>query len=235
MLSREIKRVWEQNNKVYGTRKVWHQPQREKVTIARCTVAGLMKQLAIQGVIRGKVKKTTVPDKVQPRPKDKGNRKVQAPAPNMLWVSDFTHVSIWQGVVYVAFVIDTFADKTMGWRVSNSPKTDFLLDTLEKTLHDRRPVHKIGLSNHFHRGGQYLFIRYTERLADAGIDPSVGSVGNSYDTALAETHQRSVQSRSHSPARTLENHGRCRMGDHQIGQLVQQPSAACINRIHPAI
>ena len=123
----------------------------------------------------------------------------------------------------------------MVWRVSNSPKTDFLLDTLEKTLHDRRPVHKIGLSNHSDRGGQYLFIRYTERLADAGIDPSVGSVGNSYDTALAETHQRSVQGRSHSPARTLENHGRCRMGDPQIGQLVQQPSPACTNRTHPAI
>ena len=235
MLNREIKRVWEQNNKVYGTRKVWHQLQREKFTIAPCTVAGLMKHPAIQGVIRGKVKKTTVPDKGQPRPKDKGNRKVRAPAPNMLWVSDFTHVSIWQGVVYVAFIIDTFADKIVGWRVSNSPKTDFLLDTLEKTLHDRRPVHKIGLSNHSDRGGQYLFIRYTERLADAGIDPSVGSVGNSYDTALAETHQRSVQGRSHSPARTLENHGRCRMGDPQIGQLVQQPSPACINRIHPAI
>ena len=100
-----------------------------------------MKHLAIQGVIRGKVKKTTVPDKVQPRPKDKGSWKVRAPAPNMLWVSDFTHVSIWQGVVYVAFIIDTFADKIVGWRVSNSPKTDFLLDTLEKNLHDRRPVH----------------------------------------------------------------------------------------------
>ena len=113
-LSHEIKRVWEQNNKVYGTRKVWHQLQREKFTIARCTVAGLMKHLAIQGVIRGKVKKTTVPDKGQPRPKDKGNRKVRAPAPNMLWVSDFTHVSIWQGVVYVAFIIDTFAVKIVG-------------------------------------------------------------------------------------------------------------------------
>ena len=109
-LSREIKRVWEQNNKVYGTRKVWHQLQREKFTIARCTVARLMKHLAIQGVIRGKVKKTTVPDKVQPRPKDQGNREVRAPAPNMLWVSDFTRVSIWQGVVYVAFIIDTFPD-----------------------------------------------------------------------------------------------------------------------------
>ena len=123
----------------------------------------------------------------------------------------------------------------MGWRVSNSPKTDFLLDTLEKTLHDRRPVHKIGLSNHSDRGGQYLFIRYTDRLADARIAPSVGSVGNSYDTALAETHQRSVQGRSHSPARTLENHGRCRLGDPQIGQFIQQPSRARINQIHPAL
>ena len=153
----------------------------------------------------------------------------------MPWVSDFTYVLTWQKVVYVAFIIDTFADKIVGWRVYNSPKTDFLLDSLEKTLHDRRPVHKIGLSNHSDRGGQYLSIRYTERLADAGIDPSVGSVGNSYDTALAETHQRSVQGRSHSPARTLENHNRCRMGDPRIGQLVQQPSSACINRIHPAI
>ena len=202
-LSLEIKRVWDENNQVYGIRKVWHQLQREKFTIARCTVARLMKHLAIQGVIRGKVKKTTVPDKVQPRPKDQGNREVRAPAPNMLWVSDFTRVSIWQGVVYVAFIIDTFADKIVGWRVSNSPKTDFVLDTVEQALHDRRPVHKIGLSNHSDRGGQYLSIRYTERLADAGIDPSVGSVGNSYDTALAETHQRSVQGRSHSPARTL--------------------------------
>ena len=109
-LSREIKRVWEQNNKVYGTRKVWHQLQREKFTIARCAVAELMKRLAIHGVIRGKAKKTTFPDKVQPRPKDQGNREVRAPAPNMLWVSDFTRVSIWQGVVYVAFIIDTFAD-----------------------------------------------------------------------------------------------------------------------------
>ena len=194
-----------------------------------------MKHPAIQGVIRGKVKKTTVPDKGQPRPKDKGNRKFRAPAPNMLWVSDFTYVSTWQGFVYVAFIIYTFADKIAGWRVSSSPKTDFVLDALQQALHDRRPAHKGGLIHHSDRGGQYLSIRYTERLADAGIDPSVGSVGNSYDTALAQTHQRSVQGRSHSPARTLENHGRCRLGDHQIGKLVQQPSPACINRIHPAI
>ena len=186
-LSLEIKRVWEQNNEVYGIRKVWHQLQREKFTIARCTVARLMKRLAIHGVIRGKVKKTTVPDKGQPCPKDKVNRKFRAPAPNMLWVSDFTYVSTWQGFVYVAFIIDTFADKIVGWRVSSSPKTDFVLDALEQALHDRRPAHKGGLIHHSDRGGQYLSIRYTERLADAGIEPSVGSVGDSYDNALAET------------------------------------------------
>ena len=186
-LSLEIKRVWEENNEVYGIRKVWHQLQREKCTIARCTVARLMKRLAIHGVIRGKVKKTTVPDKGQPCPKDKVNRKFRAPAPNMLWVSDFTYVSTWQGFVYVAFIIDTFADKIVGWRVSSSPKTDFVLDALEQALHDRRPVHKGGLIHYSDRGGQYLSIRYTERLADAGIEPSVGSVCVSYDNALAET------------------------------------------------
>ena len=186
-LSPEIKRVWEENNEVYGIRKVWHQMQREKFTIARCTVARLMKRQSIHGVIRGKVKKTTVPDKSQPCPKDKVNRKFRAPAPNMLWVSDFSYVSTWQGFVYVAFIIDTFADKIVGWRVSSSPKTDFVLDALEHALHDRRPVHKGGLIHHSDRGGQYLSIRYTERLALAGIEPSVGSVGDSYDNALAET------------------------------------------------
>ena len=130
-LSLEIKRVWDENNQVYGIRKVWHQLQREKFTIARCTVARLMKRLAIHGVIRGKVKNTTVPDKGQPCPKDKVNRKFRAPAPNMLWVSDFTDVSTWQGFVCVAFIIDTFADKIVGWRVSSSPKTDFVLDALD--------------------------------------------------------------------------------------------------------
>lgn len=187
VLSPEVERVWKQNHKVYGIRKVWHQLQREKFDIARCTVARLMKGLGIQGVIRGKAQKTTVPDKNLPCPKDKVNRKFRAPAPNMLWVSDFTYVATWQGFVYVAFIIDTFADKIVGWRVSSSPKTDFVLDALEQALHDRRPVHKGGLIHHSDRGGQYLSIRYTERLALAGIEPSVGSVGDSYDNALAET------------------------------------------------
>jgi len=138
-LSLEIKRVWDENNQVYGIRKVWHQLQREKFKIARCTVARLMKRLAIHGVIRGKVKNTTVPDKGQPCPKDKVNRKFRAPAPNMLWVSDFTDVSTWQGFVCVAFIIDTFADKIVGWRVSSSPKTDFVLDALDAVEQWNKP------------------------------------------------------------------------------------------------
>lgn len=132
VLSPEIKRVWEENKEVYGVRKIWRQLQREEFNIARCTVARLMKVLDIHGVTRGKAHKTTVQDKRLPCPEDKVNRKFRAPAPNMLWVSDFTYVSTWQGFVYVAFIIDTFADKIVGWRVSSSPKTDFVLDALEQ-------------------------------------------------------------------------------------------------------
>ena len=183
----EIRRVFEENWRVYGVRKIWRQLRREGFDVARCTVARLMKVMGIQGIIRGKPHRTTIPDKKAPCPLDKVNRQFRVPAPNMLWVSDFTYVSTWQGFVYVAFVIDTFADRIVGWRVSRSAKTDFVLDALEQALHDRRPVQKGGLIHHSDRGGQYLSIRYTERLAEAGIEPSVGSVGDSYDNALAET------------------------------------------------
>ena len=182
----EIQRVWEENYRVYGVRKAWHQLKREGFTVARCTVERLMKRIGIRGAVRGKVVKTTVPDTSVPCPRDKVNRVFRAPAPNLLWVSDFTYVSTWQGFVYVAFVIDTFADCIVGWRVSRSAKTDFVLDALEQALHDRRPVQKGGLVHH-PDSSQYLSIRYTERLAEAGIEPSVGSVGDSYDNALAET------------------------------------------------
>lgn len=155
--------------------------KRERFDVARCTVARLMKQIGIRGAVRGKVVKTTVPDTSAPCPRDISvfppekaplvNRQFRAPAPNMLWVSDFTCVSTWQGFVYVAFVIDTFADRIVGWRVSRSAKTDFVLDALEQALHDRRPVQKGGLVYNSDRGGQYLSIRYTERLAEAGIEP----------------------------------------------------------------
>ncbi|MGB5257412.1 MAG: IS3 family transposase [Woeseiaceae bacterium] len=187
VLRPEIQRVWDQNYKVYGVRKAWHQLKREGFDVARCTVARLMEQLGLRGAVRGKVMKTTHSDTSAPCPQDKVNRQFRAPAPNMLWVSDFTYVSTWQGFVYVAFVIDTFANHIVGWKVSGSPKTDFVLDALEQALYKRRPVRKGGLVHHSDRGSQYVSIRYTERLAEEGIEPSVGSVGDSYDNALAET------------------------------------------------
>ena len=164
----EIERVWEQNYKVYGVRKVWHQMKREGFDVARCTVARLMKDLGLEGVIRGKKARTTIPDKSQPCPLDKVNRQFRVPAPNMLWVSDFTYVATWQGFVYVAFVIDAFARRIVGWRVSRTANAGFVLDALEQAVHQRQPGS--GLVHHSDRGSQYLSIRYTERLADAGIE-----------------------------------------------------------------
>ena len=137
--------------------------------------------------VRGKRIRTTIPDPAQPCPRDKVNRQFQAPAPNRLWVSDFTYVATWRGFVYVALVIDTYARRIVGWRVSGSATAGFVLDALEQAIHDRRPAKGAGLVAHSDRGSQYLAIRYTERLAEAGIEPSVGSVGDSYDNALAET------------------------------------------------
>jgi transposase InsO family protein len=185
VLRPEIERVWEQNYKVYGVRKVWHQMRREGFDVARCTVARLMKDLGLEGVIRGKKVRTTIPDKAQPCPLDKVNRQFRAPAPDMLWVSDFTYVATWQGFVYVAFVIDAFARRIVGWRVSRTANAGFVLDALEQAVHQRQPGS--GLVHHSDRGSQYLSIRYTDRLAEAGIELSVGSVGDSYDNALAET------------------------------------------------
>ncbi|UWQ47293.1 IS3 family transposase [Leisingera aquaemixtae] len=183
----EILRVFEENWRVYGVRRIWRQLQREGFTVARCTVARLMKSMGIQGIIRGKPHKTTVPDKKAPCPLDKVNRQFRVPAPNMLWVSDFTYVATWKGFAYVAFVIDAYARKIVGWRVSTSAHAGFVLDALEQAVHERRPTKAMGLVYHSDRGSQYLSIKYTERLGEAGIEPSVGSVGDSYDNALAET------------------------------------------------
>ena len=170
----------------YGADKVWRQMKREGIGVARCTVERLMKRLGLEGVRRGKVIKTTVPDKALPCPLDRVNRQFKADRPNQLWVSDFTYVSTWQGWLYVAFVIDVFARRIVGWRVSSSMRTDFVLDALEQALYARQP--ELGnLIHHSDRGSQYVSIRYTERLAEAGIEPSVGSRGDSYDNALAET------------------------------------------------
>jgi putative transposase len=186
-LCEKIQRIFEENFGVYGARKVWHQLRREGETVARCTVERLMRAMGLQGVLRGKTIKTTVSDPAAPCPRDRVNRNFTAPRPNMLWVSDFTYVSTWAGFAYVAFVIDVFARYIVGWRVSGSMRTDFVLDALEQALCDRRPPRKGGLVHHSDRGVQYVSIRYTQRLADAGVEPSVGSVGDSYDNALAET------------------------------------------------
>jgi len=184
-LREEIRRVWEANLRVYGVRKVWRQLLREGIAVARCTVARLMRQMGLAGAIRGRRFKTTVPDTSAARPADLVNRTFVATRPNALWVADLTYVATWKGFVYVAFVIDVFARMIVGWRVSTSLRTDLALDALEQALYSR-PTSD-GLVHHSDRGVQYLSIRYTERLAAAGVEPSVGSVGDSYDNALAES------------------------------------------------
>jgi putative transposase len=186
-LMQEIRRVFDENFQVYGVRKVWRQLRREGIDVARCTVARLMKKMALQGVIRGRRVRTTVADKAAPCPLDHVNRQFKAARPNVLWVSDFTYVATWVGFVYVAFVIDAYARRIVGWRVSRSAHAGFVLDALEQAIHDRKPVSGGGIVHHSDRGVQYVSIKYTERLAEAGLVPSVGSVGDSYDNALAET------------------------------------------------
>ena len=186
-LTPHIQRVWQSNFQVYGADKVWRQMQREGIPVARCTVERLMRGQGLRGVVRGKVIRTTFGDAARPCLQDRVNRQFRADRPNQLWVSDFTYVSTWQGFIYVAFVIDVFARRIVGWRVSHSMRTDFVLDALEQALYARQPERDDALIHHSDRGSQYVSIRYTERLAEAGIEPSVGSKGDSYDNALAET------------------------------------------------
>ena len=185
LLCTEITRIWQENHGVYGARKIWHALRRDGRFVARCTVERLMKQLGLQGVVRGKKVVTTTPDTAQPCPLDKVNRKFQAERPNQLWISDFTYVSSWQGMVYVAFVIDVFSRRIVGWRVSTSMTTRFVLDALNQAIATRLPNQN--LIHHSDRGSQYLSITYSERLIEAKIEASVGSVGDSYDNAMAET------------------------------------------------
>ena len=187
VLVEHIERVWHANQRVYGADKVWRQMGREGHAVARCTVERLMRRHGLRGVVRGKVVRTTIPDSNAPCPLDRVNRQFKAERPNQLWVSDFTYVSTWKGWQYVAFVIDVFARRIVGWRVSSSMHTDFVLDALEQALYDRQPGPDSALIHHSDRGSQYVSIRYSERLAEAGIEPSVGSRGDSYDNALAET------------------------------------------------
>ena len=185
-LGLEIRRLWSGNFQVYGARKIWRALHREGQEVARCTVERLMRRMGLVGVVRGKAVKTTTPEPGAPCPLDRVQRQFHAPRPNALWLSDFTYVATWRGFAYVAFVIDAYARRIVGWRVSPSMTTPLVLDALEQALWERRPG--IGdLIHHSDRGSQYLSIRYTERLAEAGAEPSVGSVGDSYDNALAES------------------------------------------------
>ena len=187
VLMQQIERVWNANMQVYGADKVWRQLAREGTAVARCTVERLMRLGGLRGAKRGKVVRTTISDSRAPCPLDRVNRQFRAERPNQLWVSDFTYVSTWQGWLYVAFVIDVFARRIVGWRVSSSMRSDFVLDALEQALYERQPERNHSLIHHSDRGSQYVSIRYSERLGEAGIEPSVGSKGDSYDNALAET------------------------------------------------
>jgi putative transposase len=182
-----IMRVWRENFEVYGVRKVWRQLNREGIEVARCTVARLMRSMGLYGVVRGKKLKTTRGVEELPRPADRVNRNFHVCRPNALWVSDLTYVATWRGFVYVAFVIDAYSRRIVGWRTSSSLRTDLALDALEQALYDRAVSEEEGLVHHSDRGVQYVSIRYTERLAEAGIELSVGSIGDSYDNALAES------------------------------------------------
>lgn len=182
-----IRRVWDAHAQVYGPKKVWKQLRREDHPMARCTVVRLMREMGLRGVVRGRAWRTTTQPSTETRPSDLVKRRFVATRPNQLWVSDFTYVATWQGFVYAAFVIDVFARRIVGWRVAASLTTEFVLDALEQAIYARRDDTRPGLVHHSDRGTQYLSMRYTARLGDAGIAPSVGSRGDSYDNALAET------------------------------------------------
>ena len=187
-LEGEIRRVWSQNFEVYGAKKVWRQLSREGIRVARCTVARLMRELGLKGVTRGKrFKTTTISEQGAMRPLDLVERDFVASRPNELWVSDLTYVATWRGFAYVAFVIDVFSRRIVGWRTSSSLRSDLALDALEQAIWERQDDRAEPLIHHSDRGVQYLSIHYTERLAKARIEPSVGSRGDSYDNALAET------------------------------------------------
>ena len=181
----EIQRVWDANFQVYGARKVWHQLRREGYSVARCTVERLMRSMGLQGAVRGKVKRTTFPSKENRDPFDLVQRNFTATRPNQLWVADFTYVATWAGFGFVAFIIDVFSRMIVGWRASTSMNAELTLDALEQAIWARDISGK--LIHHSDHGSQYLSIRYSERLAEAGIEASVGSVGSAYDNALAET------------------------------------------------
>ena len=182
----EVRRVFDENFSVYGVRKVWRQLKREGFDVARCTVSRLMRDMGLRGVIRGKPVKTTISDKAAPCPLDHVNRQFKAPRPNVLWLSDFTYVATWTGFVYVAFVIDAYARRIVGWRASRTAHAGFVLDALEQALHDRRPVHRGGLVHHSDRGSQGRFKRSSQRLRVGGCDEQAeAALRSSWTGAIA--------------------------------------------------
>ena len=202
----DIRRVWKENRSVYGPRKVWRQLKREDVKVARCTVERLMREMGLQGAVRGRKFKTTISDDSAAKPADLVKRDFTATRPNELWVADITYVATWKGFVYVAFVIDVFSRLIVGWRASSSLRTGLALDALEQAIHARPGANH--LVHHSDHGVQYLSIHYTERLAEAGIEPSVGTVGDSYDNALAESINGLFKTeviRKQGPWRSLED------------------------------
>jgi transposase InsO family protein len=204
----EIQRVWDEHFQVYGAKKVWKQLNRERLRVARCTVARLMSAMGLRGTTRGPGIRTTIPEAAAERPRDLVDRNFTATRPNQLWVSDLTYVATWRGFVYVALVIDAFARRIVGWRASSSLRSDLALEALEQAIYERGEETTDRLVHHSDRGSQYLAIRYTERLAEAGIEPSVGSRGDSYDNALAESVIGLFKTeviRRRGPWRTLED------------------------------
>jgi transposase InsO family protein len=253
-IKEQIKGMHDASFGLYGSRKVWHQMRREGVEVAKCTVERLMRAMGLVGVRRGKKTVTTVSDPKAQCPRDKVNREFRVSRSNALWVVDFTYVHTWVGFVYVAFVIDAYARRIVGWKVSTSATAGFVLDALEQAIHARRPGPNDGLVHHSDRGVQYLAMNYTQRLAEANLVPSVGSVGDSYDNALAETinglykaevtwRQRSWPSASAVEMATLALRALLRGSISwsgllrycsAMGRLVQQPSPLRSHRAYPA-
>lgn len=235
----EIQRVWKANFCVYGARKVWRQLQREGIPVARCTVERLMSELGLKGVVRGKTRRTTTPDPQAPRPADLVNRDFTAQRPNQLWVADLTYVRTWSGFCYAAFIIDCYSRLLVGWQLAGHLRTDLALDALEMAIWTRqvRRGELDGLVHHSDRGSQYLAIRYTDRLADAGAICSVGSRGDSFDNALAESTiglYKTELIRADPPAWSLARPGRPGVGHPGMGRLVQPPATTRRPRPHPA-
>ena len=229
----EIARVHAEHFGVYGARKVWRQLHREEIAVARCTVERLMGELGLEGVRRGKPRRTTTPDAAAARPADLVARDFSATSPNQLWVADLTYVATWSGFVYVALVIDAFCRFLVGWQASRSLRTDLALDALEMALW-RRQAQLEGLVHHSDRGSQYLSIRYTERLAEAGAVASVGCRRRLLRQRPRRDDHRAVQGRADPPPRPLEGHRPRGLRHLGVGRLVQPPAAPGINRARPA-